>query len=145
MATSTDALTEQLLGFVSHLMKTTQGGVYQLAADLDLTLTQLRALFFLAYGDHAPALSELAGQIGLSVPATGRAIDALVRAGIVSRREDEADRRVKRLALTEHGEEILARIGAARRAGLRQFAEQLDDDARAALAHALNLLEPTTS
>lgn len=139
-APSTEELTDQLLAFMAHLMKTTQGGVFQVAGELDLTLSQLRALFVLAYGDHPPALSELAGGIGLSVPATGRAIDGLVRAGLVSRKEDEADRRVKRLALTPGGEQMLARIGAARREGLRQFAERLDADARAAFTHALSLI-----
>jgi DNA-binding MarR family transcriptional regulator len=139
-APSPTELTDQLYAFMAHLMKTTQGGVYQIAGELELTLSQLRALFVLAYGDHAPALSELAGEIGLSVPATGRVIDGLVRSGLVSRREDEADRRVKRLALTAGGEQMIARIGAARREGLRQFAEQLDDDARAAFAHALALI-----
>jgi len=139
VAPTTEQLADQLLGFITTLMKSTQGGVYEIAGELELTLSQLRALFVLAYGDHAPALSELAGQIGLSVPATGRAVDGLVRSGLVSRREDEVDRRVKRLALTHGGEELLARMGAARREGLRQFAERLDDDARAALAHALAL------
>ena len=139
-APTTEELSDQLLGFMAHLMKSTQGGVFQFAGELDLTLSQLRALFVLAYGDHAPALSELAGEIGLSVPATGRAIDGLVRSGLVSRREDEADRRVKRLALTPGGEQMLARIGTARREGLKRFAERLDDDARAAFAHALSLI-----
>ena len=139
-APTTDELTDQLLGFMAYLMKTTQGGVFQVAGELELTLSQLRALFLLAYGDHAPALSELAHDVGLSVAATGRAIDSLVRAGLVSRREDDADRRVKRLALTDDGEEMLARIGAARREGLRQFAAALDDDARAQFARALSLI-----
>ena len=145
VAPTTEELAEQLLGFITTLMKTSQGGVYQVAGELDLTLCQLRALFVLAYGDHAPALTELAGQIGLSVPATGRAVDGLVRSGLVSRREDESDRRVKRLALTPGGEQLLARMGAARREGLKQYAEQLDDDARAALAHALSLTPTETT
>ena len=142
---TTEELTDQLFEFMAHVMKTTQGSVLQIAGDLELTLSQLRALFVLAYGDHAPALSELAGRIGLSVPATGRAVDGLVRSGLVSRSEDAVDRRVKRLALTPRGEEMLARIGDARREGLRQFAERLDDDARAAFAHALSLIPTETT
>ena len=142
---TTEQLTDQLSAFMAHLMKTTQGSVFQIAGELELTLSQLRALFVLAYGDHEPALGELAGLIGLSVPATGRAIDGLVRAGLVLRREDEADRRVKRLALASRGEETLARMGAARREGLRQFAESLDDDARAAFAHALGQIPTETT
>jgi DNA-binding MarR family transcriptional regulator len=146
-APSTEQLTDQLFAFLAQITMSTQGAVFQAAGEFDLTLSQLRALFTLACGDHAPALSELAGDIGLSVPATGRAIDALVRAGLVSRTEDPDDRRVKRLALTPAGDELLARMGDARREGLRQVAEQLDDDARAAFAHALSLIptEHTTT
>jgi DNA-binding MarR family transcriptional regulator len=144
-APSTAQLADQLLEFMGHLMKTTEGGVFQVAGELELTFSQLRALFVLAYGDHAPALSELAAQIHLSVPATGRAVDGLVRDGVVSRREDPVDRRVKRFALTPEGEEMIARMGEARREGLRQFAEQLDDDGRAAFAHALSLIPTETT
>jgi DNA-binding MarR family transcriptional regulator len=139
-APSPAELADQLLRFMLYLTKTTQDGVLHVAAELDLTLSQLRALFHLAYGDHDPALSELAQQIGLSVAATGRAVDALVRSDLVARREDEADRRVKRLSLTTLGEDVLGRIAAARREGLRQFAEALDDDARAQFARALSFL-----
>ena len=144
-APTAEQLTQQLFAFLEHLNKTTHGVVFEVAGEHELTLSQLRALFVLAYGDHAPALSELAGEIGLSVPATGRAIDGLVRSRFVSRTEDEVDRRVKRLALTGRGEEIIARIDAARRTRLKEFTEALDDDARAAFAHALSLTPTETT
>jgi DNA-binding MarR family transcriptional regulator len=139
-APSVDELTDQLLAFMAYLMKTTQGGVFQVAGELELTLSQLRALFFLAFCDHSPALSELAHKVGLSVAATGRVVDALVRDDLVSRREDVVDRRIKRLALTAHGREMLDRISAARREGLRSFAEELDDDARTQFSRAFSLI-----
>jgi DNA-binding MarR family transcriptional regulator len=139
-ATSAERLTNELLGFMAYLGKTTQGGVFQVAGELELTLSQLRALYVLTYCDHAPALTELATHVGLSVAATGRVVDALVRADLVSRREDETDRRVKRLALTPHGEETLARIDAARREGVRQFVDLLDVDAREQFSRALALI-----
>ncbi|MGB2711048.1 MAG: MarR family transcriptional regulator, partial [Conexibacter sp.] len=80
------------------------------------------------------ALTELAPQLGLSVAAAGRAVDGLVRDGLVSRSEDTEDRRIKRLALTEQGREATARVAGARLEGLRQFAETLGDDVRAQLS-----------
>lgn len=132
-----DDLTERLLGFVGLLMKTTQTGVFDMAVELDLTLSQLRALFVLSHCDRELALGELAPAVGLSVAATGRLVDALVRSGLVSRREDCADRRIKRLALTAHGEEAIERLAAARRDGLRGFVETLEPDVREQLAQAL--------
>src|SRR4051812_1263066 len=99
-----EQLTDELLGFLARVSKVTSGPVFDLAGELELTLTQLRALFFLAHCDHAPALGELAAAVGLSVAAIGRSVDVLVRGGVMSRREDEHDRRVKRLALTPSGQ-----------------------------------------
>jgi DNA-binding MarR family transcriptional regulator len=134
---TTEQLAEDLLGFVAYLTKTTEQGVLQVAAELELTLSQLRALFELAVADHDLALGELAAKIGLSVAATGRLVDGLVHHDLVSRREDPVDRRVKRLALTARGDETMARLAEARRQDLRQFVETLGDDTRRALALAL--------
>jgi DNA-binding MarR family transcriptional regulator len=134
---TTEQLAEDLLGFLGYLMKTTQQDVLQVAAELELTLSQLRALFELALGDHDLALGELAAKVGLSVAATGRLVDGLVHHDLVSRREDSLDRRVKRLALTARGEDTMSRLAEARRQGLRQFVDTLDDDARCDLARAL--------
>lgn len=139
-APAPDVVTDQLHGFLRHLMATTQGDVFQLAVELDLTLTQLRVLHVLAVCSEAPALGELAKSVGLSVAATGRAVDALVRADYVSRKEDAVDRRVKRHALTAKGEKTMERLAAARRAGVSRFVETLGDDDRTRLSAAIERL-----
>jgi DNA-binding MarR family transcriptional regulator len=130
-------LAEQLQRFFHRAMKGDQGELLALVAELDLTMPQIRALFVLDNSDRALALTELAPQMGLSVAAAGRAVDRLVRDGLVSRTEDTVDRRVKRLALTDHGRAVLARLTEARLAGLRRFAETLGERERDALAGAL--------
>jgi len=118
-------------------MKGEQSELFELIAQLDLTMAQMRGLFVLDTSDHALALTELAPRMGLSVAAAGRAVDGLVRHGFVSRSEDPVDRRIKRLALTGDGRAALERINAARLAGLRRFAETLGDAERDALAAGL--------
>ena len=86
-------------------------------------------------GDQTP--SDLAKFVGLSPAATGRAVDAMTRAGLVSRRDDAEDRRVKRLTLTDDGVAAVAKITQARIAGLVLAVEDLDPDQRAALSDAL--------
>lgn len=140
----TDELVEGLLGFLGHVSKVSEHRVFDVAVELDLTMSQLRALFVLRMHDRDLALGELAAEVRLSVAATGRLVDALVRADLVSRREDPADRRVKRLALTRHGEEVLDRFADARREGLRQVVETLDDDACDHLSRALAALPTLT-
>jgi DNA-binding MarR family transcriptional regulator len=132
-----DQLTDELLGFVAYLTKGAQSEVLQVAAALDLSLSQLRALHALDAADRPLALHEVADRIGLSVAATGRAVDVMVRGGLASRREDEADRRVKRIAITDAGRDAVNRLIAARREGMTRFVATLSDPERERLSAAL--------
>jgi DNA-binding MarR family transcriptional regulator len=126
-----------LTDFVTHLKKIGEGRAIQLAAGMDLSFSQLCMLFILDESDHDPALHELAERLGLSVAATGRAVDALAKEGMVTRREDEHDRRVKRVSLTEPGTRLLLTLAEAHREGLREFAGLLTDKERENLFNAL--------
>lgn len=134
---SVDALTGVLADFVTHLKKIGEGHGIQLAAELDMSFSQICSLFILDDSDHELALHELAGRLGLSLAATGRAVDALVRDGLVSRHEDTRDRRVKRIVLAPGGEKALLKIAEAHREGMRAFAQQLTDQERDNLYNAL--------
>lgn len=134
---SADQLAHDLQRFFHRAMKGDQGELLALVAELDLTMPQIRGMFVLDNSDSALALSELAPLMGLSVAAAGRAVDGLVRSGFVSRSEDTADRRIKRLALTDAGRAALARLTEARLVGLRRFAATLGERERTALGDAL--------
>jgi DNA-binding MarR family transcriptional regulator len=136
-AVSAKQLADELMSFLATTMKTAQGEVFKIVGELDLSMTQLKMLFVLDGTDHELTPSELAKFVGLSPAATGRAVDALARQDIVSRREDQTDRRVKRLALTDHGRECVDRISAARLEGLLTLTETLDPAQREALSLAL--------
>jgi DNA-binding MarR family transcriptional regulator len=134
-AVSPDRLADELMRFIGTVMKGDQGDLFEIVAALDLTMPQMRGMFVLgAAADQGLPLTELAPRMGLSVAAAGRAVDGLVRHDLVSRTEDPADRRVKRLALTDAGRAALGRISGARREGLRRFAETLGERERTALA-----------
>ena len=135
---SADQLAGELMRFIGTVMKGDQGELFEIVAELDLTMPQMRAMFVLsAASEQGLPLTELAPRMGLSVAAAGRAVDGLVRHDLVSRTEDPVDRRVKRLALTAAGVAALGRIAGARREGLRRFAETLGEREREALAAAL--------
>jgi DNA-binding MarR family transcriptional regulator len=140
--TTPEQLADLMARFLMSAMKTAQTEVFQVVAELELSMTQLKILHILDGSERELTPSELAQFIGLSPAATGRAVDALTRAGIVSRREDEADRRVKRLALTPAGTATAARITQARVEGLARMLGTLDVAQRDALAAALAPLLP---
>lgn len=134
---TTDQLTDELFGFLTYLVKSAEHDVFRVAAELDLSLSQIRTLFVLGHADHALALHELADHVDLSVAAAGRAVDVLVRHGLVDRAEDADDRRVKRVALTTAGQDTLTRMAEARRDGLRRFVATLTEDERTRFSAAL--------
>jgi DNA-binding MarR family transcriptional regulator len=86
-----------------------------------LTMGQLAALE-LARGSRT--VSEMAGALGLSRPATSQIVDKLVRAHVVDRREGTRDRRERNVVLTRKGRNLLGRIGEARAA---RFEESLSN------------------
>jgi DNA-binding MarR family transcriptional regulator len=130
-------VTDDLFGFLTWLFKSADNEVFRVAAELDLSLSQLRALHVLDHAEHELALTELAHGIDLSVAATGRAIDVLCRHDLVTRQEDAEDRRIKRLALTRAGHDKIARLKSARLEGLRQFVSSLSEDERERFHQAL--------
>jgi DNA-binding MarR family transcriptional regulator len=142
---SAKQLTDELMAFLATTMKTAQGEVFRVVEELDLSMTQLKLLHVLDGADRELTPSELARLVGLSPAATGRAVDGLTRQALVSRREDDADRRVKRLALTDTGRQAVGRIMAARHEGLMGLVASLDPAQRDALSAALRPLLPAHS
>ncbi|GAB3210249.1 MarR family winged helix-turn-helix transcriptional regulator [Marinactinospora thermotolerans] len=71
-----------------------------------LTIQQLKALVLLAV-DGEMAAHELARGIGVSVATLTGIVDRMVARGLVHRREDPDDRRVRRIGLTGKGQELI--------------------------------------
>ncbi len=136
----THPLATELMGVLMPIIKDSQAGVAAVMAGFDLTFSQLRMLWILDNSGSDLAVNELAETVSLSLPAAGRAVDGMVRLGLLTRREDEADRRIKRIGLAEPGREALEKIGRARGRSADRFVEALTDAERATLAEALAAL-----
>jgi DNA-binding MarR family transcriptional regulator len=137
---SPEAVSQRLVDMFHALMKSSQGPVFELSSKFDLTLSQLKILMILGNSERALALHEIAEASVLSLPAAGRAVDALLRHDLVSRREDVLDRRVKRVELTQAGRKATGRVAEARLAAVQEAVSQLTADERAAFASALEPL-----
>jgi DNA-binding MarR family transcriptional regulator len=90
--------------------------VYQIVDEHDLSLTQMKTMHALADCGAEVSVKELADRLGLSLPGASRTVDALLRRGWLERREDEHDRRMKRVGITPAGRELVECIDAASRA-----------------------------
>ncbi|WP_133908756.1 MarR family winged helix-turn-helix transcriptional regulator [Actinophytocola oryzae] len=125
------------MAFLSRLKKSGEAHILGVARGLDLSLSQMRALFVLADSQRELAVHELASLLGLSVATTGRAVQGLARADLVTRREDAHDRRVKRVRLSEQGRRFVDGLVQAHRDAVRECLESLSDPERDQLSQAL--------
>ncbi|MBM2621252.1 MarR family transcriptional regulator [Actinoplanes sp. LDG1-06] len=74
-----------------------------------LTLSQLKILMLLARHGSVSG-SELAGMLGIGAAALTGMVDRLVVQDLVARAEDPHDRRVRRIALTRTGRDLIGSI-----------------------------------
>jgi DNA-binding MarR family transcriptional regulator len=136
-ATETAELTSTLAAILTNLQAATGRDFFQAVDKLGLSLSQIKSLRALVDAHEPLSLGALGAELGLSLPAVSRAVDGLVTREFVTRQEDPADRRSRRIALTRKGRRTYGQLYALRVAGLRQFVEDLDEDERAALATGL--------
>ena len=130
-------LSEHLYGLLRFLLIGHGGDYVRAVGELELSLTQLRALHVLVYGVEQTSLKDLADRLGLSLPAVSRSIDGLVQRGLVTRAEDAEDRRMKQVRATPAAPELLERLTELRLAGIEQFVATLAPRERQRLAAAL--------
>jgi DNA-binding MarR family transcriptional regulator len=133
-----ELLVAQLLALGTQVAQAGESRVMDVAVELDLSLTQVRALVGLWRAEQDLSLGELAREVGLSDAAAVRMVDGLLRSGLVARREDDRDRRVKRISLTDAGRAAVSELVAAKRDGLERFARALTADELVALTAALH-------
>jgi DNA-binding MarR family transcriptional regulator len=123
---SESLVADRLFALFVHLMRTARSDQLGLVAELDLTHSQCRMLALLGEDQDAEySLKDLAAGIGISLPAVSRGIENLLQRGYVERREDEEDRRMKRVSITGAGLEIYQAMYGAKYEAIREFAATL--------------------
>lgn len=103
--------------------------------EVDLTLAELILLHGLQH--HPLTIAEVANTLYITHSAASRAADRLVRDGLVKREENPADRRQKRLTLTDAGAALLDEMEALRAQRLTAVLASLSDDERERLRRLL--------
>ena len=124
---------------VRHLLTATGTDFFQEVERLDLSLSQIKTMSALVDRD-APTVRDLSEAVGLSLPGISRAIEGLVKRGLVKRADDPEDRRCKRVTLTARGRRTFEGLLELRLAGIRRFVESLEPGERETLARGLGPL-----
>ena len=122
-----------VMQFIRKHMRSLRGG--------ELTVAQLRTLYNVGRG-RRPSLSDVAEQIGLSLPAMSRLVDALVKKGLMTRTSCEHDRRQVRLALTRRGQTALDTAWKGTHDRLATEIASLPGEQRAMIQAAMHALQP---
>jgi DNA-binding MarR family transcriptional regulator len=104
-----------------------------------LTLTQIKILMLLSRHGSVSG-GELAGLLGVGLAALSGMIDRLVALDLVARSEDLNDRRVRRIALTKSGRELISGILDAGAEKMRKLLSRFSDEELEMLAKATHLL-----
>ncbi|MGZ4267711.1 MAG: MarR family winged helix-turn-helix transcriptional regulator [Solirubrobacteraceae bacterium] len=131
-------MAHQVLGVVHALMRGGSRQVFALMEELDLNFTCFKALHTLLEDDREISVKQVAERLGMSLPGASRTVDAMLRQGLLERREDPDDRRMKRVRVTDHGRDVARRIETARLAGAEQYLAALTPEQRERLSAALS-------
>jgi DNA-binding MarR family transcriptional regulator len=130
----------RLGALISHIFISDRGEQLRVMEESGLSITQIKTLLALAGpGETAEPrqITEIGEQLGLSPPTVSRAVDGMVRKRLISRVEDEEDRRVRRIAITAKGEQLVGKLVSLRLANLERFASSLTAAQRRKLGAAL--------
>src|SRR5690348_1470811 len=107
--------------------------------EFDYSLPQLATLLLLDVEGEL-TIKQLTEFLGRSISATSRLLDQLVERGMVSRREDEHDRRSKRIAITEQGRKLIATLEQRRADAQIAVMEYYSAEEQAEINRAMTLL-----
>ncbi|MDA2812198.1 MarR family transcriptional regulator [Nocardiopsis sp. RSe5-2] len=135
---------ERLEAVIRSMQRDTVPSLVRVNDDEDLSLIEMALLQTLDHdrppfpGD--PPLSGLAEVLGRSTSRTSRVVDRMVRRGLVERYEDAADRRVRRVRLTDAGREVLDGIARVRMEAQTALWDYLTAEELEAVVSAMELL-----
>ena len=134
-----EQLVERIADLLRDIMRGLHRGHGESIPHPDITIGQLHCLKTIrALG--APSMTELSDSLQLQPSTVTGLVDGLVEHGLVERREDEEDRRLVRVALTDHGKRRGDRHGKARRRRLMDLLTDIDDKELARIERALEVL-----
>lgn len=139
---SPELVARQLHDFWMFIVRKGSGTrMFAVLAELGIGFSQMKTLHMLNGCREELSVKELSEHLGVSLPGASRLTDGLLRRGWAERREDEHDRRIKRVRITEEGRAVVTRINDARLEGLEEFTTSMSDSQRDGLSRALAALD----
>jgi DNA-binding MarR family transcriptional regulator len=137
--TEDEALIDAGLQLLPVIGTSLYAAISELGQAYRLTPSQVKVLLHL--GKHEQmTVGEIAGALGISMPAASELVDRLVEAGHLVRGVDPSDRRRVLIMATPESKRIGARLNALRRAQLQYALDQLTPEERPTFVRSLEAL-----
>ncbi|HEX2391615.1 MAG TPA: MarR family transcriptional regulator [Solirubrobacterales bacterium] len=133
----------RVTALMHHVFLYDRGSQLRVIEGSGLNLTQCKVLLEIGgLGGSAQTwqVGDLAELFGVSVPSMSRAVESLVKAGLVTRLEDPEDRRVRLVGITPKGKDLVAELVTVKQAGVAAFATTLSATQRRKLDAAVDAL-----
>jgi DNA-binding MarR family transcriptional regulator len=108
--------------------------------DYNITLQQIRA-FALIFARGETPITKVADALGIRPNVATGIVQRLVDRGLIERREDPGDRRVRLLTVTDQGRELIDELGTIVLAKGRGLLDRLSDEQLHQLSEILTAME----
>jgi DNA-binding MarR family transcriptional regulator len=135
---NTDPVVSALHDWIEVFMRRSMRNFLRFARENGLSMSQLSALLHLHH--KRIGVTDLGDHLGVTSAAASQMLERLVQQGLILRREDPNDRRVKQIALTDKGCQILEESIHARHGWVNGLGETLTEPEKEQIIGALNLL-----
>ena len=135
---SVDPFVNTLGEWIEVFMRRSMHNFICYSKEKGLSMSQIGALFRIFRGKSS--VSDIGDNLGVTSAAASQMLERLVQQGLILRKEDPNDRRVRQIVLTDKGRQILQETIAARQGWLENLAHILSDSEREQITAALNIL-----
>jgi DNA-binding MarR family transcriptional regulator len=135
---SVDPFVNTLREWIEVFMRRSMHNFICYSKEKGLSMSQIGALFRIFRGKSS--VSDISDNLGVTSAAASQMLERLVQQGLILRKEDPNDRRVRQIVLTDKGRQILQESIAARQGWLENLSRTLSDSQREQVTAALNIL-----
>jgi DNA-binding MarR family transcriptional regulator len=136
---ASNPVTAALQEWIGVFMRRSTRNLLLYAKESGLSMSQVGALLHI-HQAGVSAVSDLGDDLGISTPAASQMLDRLVQQELVARSEDPHDRRMKQIALTAKGRQVLLESIRARQSWLDDLAPLLTPAEQEQVIAALRIL-----
>jgi DNA-binding MarR family transcriptional regulator len=136
---STNPVVSMMWDWTEISMRGSMRHLMALARESGLSMSQFVTLFRIGH-KGARGVSDIGDELGITSAASSQMLERLVQLGLITRSEDPSDRRVKRIVLTEKGNQKVAESIRARQGWMEALVTTLTPAEQEQVIQAMQLL-----